>query len=212
MSKTVIITSYIEFSLNLGEFIDSDDFIICADGGYDFASAHRIVPNLIMGDFDSVSSSLPDNIETVRFNPEKDYTDLDLALKYCKEHYIKDVYIIGGIGGRLDHTIANIQLLSNYCSSFAKLTLLDGRNKCFAVNSNCTQTLEIPAESDSYLSIFALSEACRIKSFTGVKYTLNNHTLTRNFPLGVSNEFTSEKAALTIENGSLLVVISKKYF
>ena len=86
MSTTVIITSYIEFSLNLGEYIDSDDFIICADGGYDEAARCGIVPDLIMGDFDSLSCDLPDNIATVRFSPEKDYTDLDLALKYCKEH------------------------------------------------------------------------------------------------------------------------------
>ncbi|MGN0703555.1 MAG: thiamine diphosphokinase [Lentihominibacter sp.] len=210
MSKTVIITSYIEFSLNLGEFIDSDDFIICADGGYDKAAGSGIVPDLIMGDFDSLSCHVPDNIDVIRFNPEKDYTDLDLALKYCKEQSEENVYIIGGIGGRLDHTVANLQLLSHYCNSFKKLVLMDGRNKCFALRSDTPHETVIPSEPDSYLSIFSLSETCRIKSFSGVKYTLADYTLTRNFPLGVSNEFIAENAVLSIENGTLLLVISKK--
>ena len=210
MSKTVIITSYIEFSLNLGEYIDSDDFIICADGGYDEAARCGIVPDLIMGDFDSLSCDLPDNIATVRFSPEKDYTDLDLALKYCKEHSKKNVCIIGGNGGRLDHTVANLQLLSCYSNYFDSLILQDGRNKCFVISSISAHETTIPSEPDSYLSIFSLSGTCMIRSFTGVKYTLADYTLTRNFPLGVSNEFTSENAVLSIENGTLLVVISKK--
>lgn len=210
MSKTVIITSYIEFSLNLGEFIDSDDFIICADGGYNVALENNIIPNLLMGDFDSISYILPDNIDIIRFNPEKDFTDLELALKYCKENKMKNIYIVGGMGGRADHTIANMQLLSNYSSSFDNLVLLDGRNKCFVINCDGTCSKEIPAESDSYLSIFSLSENCTIRSFSGVKYPLTDYILSRTYPLGVSNEFVSEKAALTIENGSLLIIISKK--
>lgn len=210
MNKTVIITSYIEFSLNLGEFIDSDDFIICADGGYDEAVHNGIVPDLLLGDFDSVSYELPDNIDIIRFNPEKDYTDLDLALKFCKENGKRNVYIIGGMGGRLDHTVANLQLLSRYSDAFEKLFLLDGKNKCFVLDGADTQNIEIPSEPDSYLSIFSLSDSCKITSFSGVKYPLTDYILTRNFPLGVSNEFTSKKAVLTIENGTLLVIISKK--
>ena len=98
MKKTVIITSYIENSLNLGEFIDSDDFVICTDGGYDIASRSGIIPDLIMGDFDSVTSPLPGNIRTIEFNPEKDFTDLDLALKFSAENDFSDVIIAGGIG------------------------------------------------------------------------------------------------------------------
>lgn len=210
MKKTVIITSYIENSLNLGEFIDSDDFVICTDGGYDIASRSGIIPDLIMGDFDSVTSPLPDNIRAIEFNPEKDFTDLDLALKFSAENDFNDVIIAGGIGGRLDHTVANLQLLSNYCCSFSSLIMLDGRNKCFVVDSRKRSTIVIPAEEDSYLSFFSLSEKCTGVTLRGVKYTLDRYTLTQDFPLGVSNEFIKKEAVVSIENGTLLVVISKK--
>lgn len=210
MKKTVIITSYIENSLNLNKQINANDFIICTDGGYDIAIKNNIIPDVLMGDFDSIEAPLPDNIKIIRFKPEKDFTDLDLALKFSMENNSKNIKILGGIGGRLDHTVANLQLLSYYCDFFDTLVMMDGRNKCFVLKGNHDKKLIIPSENDSYLSLFSLSENCTGVTIQNVKYPLENHTLTNTFPLGVSNEFKEKDAVLSVENGTLLVIIAKR--
>lgn len=209
MKKTVIITSYIENSINFNEHITHEDFVICTDGGYDIAVKQQISIDLLLGDFDSINSHLPKDIKIIRFNPEKDFTDLDLALKFAKKANEKHIEILGGIGGRLDHTVANLQLLSRYCDSFDTLSLIDGKNKCFMLTENNGKKITIPAEKDSYLSIFSLSETCKGVTFRGVKYPLYDHTLTQDFPLGVSNEFMENNAELSLDSGRLLIVISK---
>ena len=135
MSNAVIITSYIEDFSGIKDVLNSEDYVICADGGWDIATELGILPNLLIGDFDSIKSPLPDGIETIKFLPEKDYTDLDLAIRTAVEKGYSHLTVIGGIGGRLDHTIANIQLLSHYDSFFDSLIMMDGRNVCFIIDS-----------------------------------------------------------------------------
>ena len=105
MSKAIIITSFIESEIDITRHIRNDSFVICTDGGYDIASAHGIKPDLLLGDFDSIESELPKNVKIERFSPEKDYTDLDLALKTAVSSGSDDVTILGGIGG-LAYTVA----------------------------------------------------------------------------------------------------------
>lgn len=207
--KTVIITSYFDSGLCFEDEIGYGDYVICIDGGYDVARENNITPDLLMGDFDSIRGGLPSDIEIIRFRPEKDYTDLELALKKSAELNTGDVLILGGIGGRLDHTMANIQLLSHYADKFDSLVMKDGRNKCFVLNSRQKGTV-LPVEQDSYISLFSLSEQCTGVTISNVKYPLTDHTLSRDFPLGVSNEFKEKDAALSVKDGTLLVVISKK--
>ena len=210
MNNLVIITSFLESAFDKNEIINQSDFIICIDGGYDIALKYNITPNLLMGDFDSIYAPLPKGIPTEHFPPEKDYTDLELALKKAENLQAENVIIVGGIGGRLDHTFANIQLLSSYSNKFKSLKMLDGKNKCFVLDSTQAQRIIIPAENDSYISVFSLSEKCTGITFEGVKYSLEDAVLTREVPLGVSNEFKNKEAALSIKDGTLLVIISKK--
>lgn len=210
--RAVIITSYIESTFDMKSFISADDFVICTDGGYDIAVNEGIRPDLLIGDFDSIKATLPCDIEIERFNPEKDFTDLELALKSAVKSNIKNVEIWGGIGGRLDHTIANIQLLSNYTNCFDSLIMKDGSNSCFAIHSEGNLVhIDIPSKDNCYFSVFSLTEKCHGLSIEGVKYPLFNHTLTNSFPLGVSNEFTEKKVHLSLKKGTLLVVISSQF-
>ena len=208
MNKIIIITSYIEFSDFLTDADFSDDYVICTDGGFDIAAEYGITPNLLLGDFDSIKSSIPTDANIEKYPPEKDFTDLEIAVKKAAELKASDVEIIGGIGGRLDHTVANLQILSHYSSLFDRLVIYDGKNKCFIAKIGTTS---IPYEHNSYISIFSLSEQCEGITFENVKYPLENHRLTRNFPLGVSNEFKNRKSAsLSVKSGTLLTVIAKK--
>lgn len=211
MNNIVIITSYLDANMSLLPITDQADFIICLDGGWDIASKENILPDLVMGDMDSLNGEIPENVPTERFKPEKDYTDLELALMKSIELNGLNITIIGGIGGRLDHTIANIQLLSQYTNDFDSLTMLDGRNKCFVMNEKQNNSMILKAEEDSYFSVFSLSDECTGLTIKNAKYPLADYTLPRTGSLCVSNEFTNEKdAVLSIENGTLLVVISKK--
>lgn len=98
LKKTIILTSYIDFEISFCDEITEDDYVIAIDGGYDIAQKNHIGVDLLMGDFDSVSTKLPDDIETIHFNPEKDFTDLELALKKSVELGMESVLILGGIG------------------------------------------------------------------------------------------------------------------
>ncbi len=211
MSKAVIITSFIENEINIRARLNSEDYVICTDGGYDIAYAQGIHPDLILGDFDSIQGELPENVEIKRFKPEKDFTDLELAIKTAAESEFTELEIIGGIGGRLDHTVANLQLFYHYHTCFKSMLMLDGRNMCFVLNSKKESTFVIPFVGDSYFSVFSLTPKTTGLSIKDAKYELTNHTLTNDFPLGVSNEFSDNKnAVISMDDGILLIVISGK--
>ena len=208
----IIITSYVDAPFDMKQALTQmkDPYIICTDGGFDLAKQAGITPHLLLGDLDSIQSRIPKELPLKTFPPEKDYTDLELAIHTAIEKKASHVEIWGGIGGRLDHTVANLQLLSCYAEQFRSLSMHDGQNRCFVLNAKGTQkSITIPQEKDCYLSLFSLSETVQGRTAKGVKYPLQNHTLTRTFPLGVSNEFKQKEAFLSLEKGSLLIVLAK---
>ncbi|MGI6767437.1 MAG: thiamine diphosphokinase [Lentihominibacter sp.] len=205
--KVLIITSYIDSPLHLNDIAESCDYIICTDGGINIAEKYGITPDLLLGDFDSFKGELPTDTEVLHFSPEKDYTDLELAVMEALSRGACEIEIAGGIGGRLDHTIANIQILMNY-SRHCPVTIRDGRNHCLVLHGPC-DIFEIEAVENSYLSLFSLSECCTGVYASGVRYPLSDHTITSTYPLGVSNEFRDDKATLSLGGGSMLIVISK---
>lgn len=209
MNRAVIITSYIEGKIDIKKFINSEDYVICTDGGYNIAAENNIRPDMLLGDFDSIKGEIPSGIEIKRFAPEKDYTDLELAIRTAYESGFTHILILGGMGGRLDHTVANLQLLSCYSASLESIVMMDGNNKCFVLNSSKESNIVLKKEKDSYFSVFSLSEKTLGVSISDAKYELHDHTLTRTFPLGVSNEFTEKNTVISIKDGTLLVVVSK---
>lgn len=122
--RAVIITSYLEHPLPLPALLQPEDFIVCLDGGYDIALEYGLQPDLLLGDFDSIR--LPADtagraplfadagFEVRRYPSEKDYTDLELAFRVLDPRKTPDLLVIGGLGGRLDQTLVNIQLLQEY--------------------------------------------------------------------------------------------------
>lgn len=211
MNNLVIITSYIEsISDDFFENITAE-YTICLDGGYNIALDNNISPDLLIGDMDSLTGPIPKNIEAERFPPEKDFSDLELGLKKAVALNAQNVTILGGIGGRLDHTVANIQLISQYADDFKTLVMKDDKNCCFVINGNKNKITTLKAEKNSYFSVFSLSDKCTGLHIINAKYPLVNHTLQRFGSLCVSNEFVNEKdAVISLNEGTLLVVISRK--
>lgn len=206
MKRCIIITAYIEGLIRNITNLD-DAYIICADGGYAKALAENIRPSILVGDFDSFDGVLPNDIPIIKVPTHKDDTDTDLALSHAMEKGYSDVILVGGIGGRLDHTIANIQNIVRYMRKGLKITMTDEQNKIFAIEND---SIVIPGEKGKKLSLFAQGGMAEGVNVSGTEYLLNDFDLPADFPLGVSNEFTEDFAKVSVKNGVLLVVITSE--
>ncbi len=186
--------------------IPKGDMIICADCGYDHALKLGVVPDIIVGDFDSCSNILPEDIPIVRSKPEKDDTDTIMAVRIALDKGADKIVICGALGGRFDHTFANIQTLMLIHSHGCKGSILDSGNIITAAG---TGEHRYSQRKGWYFSIFALTAQVKIRELSGVKYPLRDYILRQEYPIGVSNEILSE-ARLIIESGTALVVHSRK--
>jgi len=206
MCRCFIVTSYLNGDLSSLLSKKNGDFIICADNGYSIAKGSGIIPDIIIGDFDSIETDLPSDVKTLRLPVEKDVTDTLACVKYAINKGFKEIIIIGGIGGRLDHTMANLQSLLYGLSQGVEIVLRDDNN---IVTLHFPSEITIKKEENFKLSLFSFSEVCAGISTQGLKYKLFNDKLTQGFPLGVSNEFIAEYASVRFESGILLMILSK---
>ncbi len=177
----------------------SVDLTIAADSGYSTAEKLGITPDITMGDFDSFSGSLPKEMEILRVPCEKDVTDTMLACEYAKDNGCRFITIIGGTGGRIDHSISNVFYLEDLRRQGIRVKLTDGEN---TVQVILDETVTVPNDG-GYFSIFALDSCVLTES--GCKYPLNRATLVRARPYAVSNEVVGECAFVTVEGAALLV-------
>jgi thiamine pyrophosphokinase len=178
---------------------ESVDVVIAADSGYNVAKALGITPDIVMGDFDSYKGHLPTELEILRVTCEKDVTDTMLACEYAKDVGCRYITIVGGTGGRIDHSISNIFYLEDLRRQGIRVKLTDGEN---SVQVIIDETVCVPNDG-GYFSVFALDEC--IITETGCKYPLNRAKLERRRPYGVSNETISDHAEVTVEGVALLV-------
>ena len=205
MKKCVIITSYIEGNLVelIGDF--DPDFILCADGGYDYASASGIVPDMLIGDLDSITLPNDPGIKTLIFPSEKDDTDTGICLQTALDQGYRDILIIGGLGGRLDHTMSNIQLITGKCHLADRITIRDRSNSCTVINNG---SVTLPHVENQYVSIFSMSEKAAGVTTSGLKYPLDDATMVYGSTLGTSNEIIDAQATISVKEGRLLIITS----
>lgn len=206
MKKCVIFTSYIEGNPIelIGDF--NPDFIMCADGGFDHAAASGIVPDMLMGDLDSISVPEDPSIETVVFPSEKDDTDTGICLQMALDNGYTDILILGGLGGRFDHTMSNIQLITGKSHLADRITIKDKNNSCTVLNNS---SITLPQIENQYVSVFPMTE-CRGVCESGVKYPLDDAVLPLGSTLGTSNEIIEEYGTFSVKNGIMLVITSEE--
>ena len=184
-------------------FIPKDDeFVIAADGGYDALRINGIRCDLLVGDLDSVIANYEgENI--IRYNSEKDETDMQLAIMAGMERGYKNFRIYGATGGRCDHTFANYCLLL-----WCKKQGLDAKivsEKCL-ISVISEEEITIYGNTGATFSLFAFGSDCKSISISGAKYNLCDFSLPAHLPLGVSNEFVSGEVKIRIEGGSVLLM------
>jgi len=178
------------------------DTVIAADGGYLTCCKENIVPDLLVGDFDSMDEPA-DFPHILRHPVEKDDTDTFLAARKALELGCDEVHIYGGTGGRLDHTLANLQLLMWLRQKGGKGYLYDG---AFTYTAIINEAITVKKEKEwALLSVFCMGADAHGVSERGVQYPLDRADLTAFFPLGVSNHILEETAEVSVEDGALVV-------
>ena len=184
------------------------DCVLCADGGWLLARSMGVKPEQVIGDFDS--SDAPTGEAVCRVPVEKDDSDTMLCLKRGLAMGFDDFLIVGGFGGRVDHTLANFQALHYAARRGVHVEMADGKSWASAVTNG---RLRVSADvvdvgrGDAKLSVFALTDTCRGVDIRGAKWTLSSATLTNTFPLGLSNAFAASEAEIAVEEGTLLVTV-----
>ena len=206
MKRCIVIGSMpVEFDLN--NIITAQDYIICADRGYLHAKSQNVQPHLIVGDFDSAPPPSDTSAEVVTLPTEKDDTDsYYIARQIVKGGYTHAVFC-GVTGGRPDHTFANIQMLK-----FLELNGVDAVivDKTTTINVIANRSITLQPHNDRYFSIFSLDNECTGVSEKGGKYRISDVKITNDFPIGVSNEFKGEAVEISVKNGTLLIITTKK--
>lgn len=175
--------------------------IIAADAGIKNARECGLEPDIVVGDFDSLGY-LPDARELVKLPVEKDQTDMAEAVDIGLERGCEEFRLYGASGGRLDHTLANIQLIA-HLSAIGKRGFIYGNG--FFLTAITSDSIRINGTVGSTLSVFSLTDRSEGVTLRGLKYPLENHTLLNTAALGVSNEFISESAEIFVGNGTLLI-------
>ncbi|MGD9567181.1 MAG: thiamine diphosphokinase [Sedimentibacter sp.] len=188
------------------------DYVICADGGLEKVENLNLRPSLILGDFDSVDSSVLEyykklNIETVTFPSVKDYTDMELAVEYAVKKGFKHVILTGATGTRLDHTLANIQLLEKYHHQGIKLEIIDNNNYISIISDNTD--IKIKHKRNYFVSLVPVTEKLEGLTLEGFKYPLNNVQVQRGTALLISNEIIHGEGRIILKKGTALVFVSK---
>ena len=199
MGKCIIFCAA-EFD-RLAQPLTKEDCVIAADGGVRHAEKLNLIPDVILGDFDSLGYA-PEGANV--FPVEKDDTDAMLAVRRGLDLGYRDFILYGSLDGpRLDHTVANFQTLQ-FLSDRGATGYLAGCTTMVTVVKN--GGIRFPAGKRGTVSVFCLGADAEGVTLEGLYYPLEKGTLTAGFPLGVSNHFTGEEASIFVEKGSLLVI------
>ena len=184
----------------------SNDHVIAADAGLRYLEQYGITADLVIGDFDSLNN-IPSHPNTMALNAEKDDTDMLAAVREGIKANYTAFHIYGGTGGRIDHTIANLQVLAYLAQNGMQGFLFD---KDCVITAITNQKISFEQISSGYISVFSHTEKSEGVNLQGLKYELKDAVLTNAFPLGVSNEFIGKESSVSVASGTLLVVFPKE--
>ncbi|MBM7855544.1 thiamine pyrophosphokinase [Desulfohalotomaculum tongense] len=193
----------------LKKLIPDKSYIICADGGTRHARAMGLIPNLIIGDMDSVQLELLNYYQgkgtVICYYPtEKDEVDTELAIREAVKAGSKEILLLGATGGRLDHTLANVHLLVAAAKLGVRGTIIDEQHRISLVTPQLPG--EIKGETGDLVSLIPLTSEVTGVFSTGLKWELVDRSFNIGHPFGISNELTGSTAAITVREGILLMI------
>jgi thiamine pyrophosphokinase len=185
------------------------DFVIAADSGYLTAKRLGVKPDLLLGDLDSLDRSQLsphelDEMQKIIVSPIKDDTDTQLAADTAIARGADEIFIVGGLGGRLDHTLSSVFLLEYLAEKGIACRMTDGQSDVRILRGG--ETLTVKKSGRKYLSLVSLTDECRGVTISGVYYPLEKADLTRKYSWAVSNEITADAAEISLSEGVMLVI------
>lgn len=183
-----------------------DDLVIAADGGWHNAVALGEHPTLLLGDFDSFGEGeLPRDVEIIRVPAEKDLTDTQLAVDTALARGAREIVIVGGLSGRLDHTLSNLAVLEHLFALGVPAVISDGCNRARFIRNSSTL---LPRGAYRYVSLLAADDLVKGVEIDGVKYPLKGARLSRRNQYAVSNEITGNCAFIAVKKGGIYIIES----
>ncbi len=182
-----------------------ESVVICADGGYKTALKYGINPDFTIGDFDSLGY-IPDAENVITHSSIKDDTDTALCVQKALELGCDEFYIFGAVGGRIDHSLANFQLICKIAQNKHKVFLISDD---FFITAISNGTLKLKPQQSGIVSIFCMGQSVCNTSIKGLKYELENLPMQAFTTLGVSNEFIGNGAEISTPNGTLLIMVRR---
>lgn len=181
---------------------EQNDLIIAADGGLVHCQHNNIVPDIILGDFDSLGY-IPKDSNTIVLPTEKDYTDSYEAVMLAMEKGYKEIVIFGAFGGeRTDHTLANIALLSFISKNGGKGYIIHKNEVTTAITDS---SISFKSKNSGTVSVFSFDENAIGVTEKGLKYTIEDFTLKNSVAMGVSNCFIGKEAYISVKKGTLII-------
>lgn len=188
-------------------YISKTDFIVCANGGIKHALKLGLVPNVIIGDHDSLPPFLKEklkkhSLEWIKYPLEKDQTDSELAIEYAIKKGFKKILAFGAFGTRIDHSIANLLFLASPNYKAVDITIIEGNQEIFLVKNRRI----VEGKKGDFLSLIPLQGNCLGVTSKGLKWQLKNSVLYFSSTLGISNVLTHSQTEIKIKKGVLLAI------
>lgn len=207
--KAFIYTGGTVFDEYVAEKPEKGDLVIAADAGYLIAKEMGVTPDIVLGDFDTLGEeNIPEGIECLRVPAEKNDTDTQLAVSVAIERGAGEIVIIGGLSGRIDHTLSTLAILEDLWErkeGRIYATLTDGKNRVRFIRNSGTI---LPRSQYRYFSLIAADETVKGITLEGCKYPLKNGRISRRHQWAVSNEITGNCALIEIKRGGVWVIES----
>ena len=186
-----------------GSAAREDDYIICADGGYEYRDMLGRAADMVVGDFDSLGR-IPDEENRMVLPCEKDDTDMAAAVEEGLKKGYRNFVLFGALGGdRIDHSIGNIQLLKYIASKGARGEIRHGKSILVAFKDG---EITFSGDMSGYISVFSLSDESKGVTIENLKYETDNITMYSHLTKGLSNEFIGKSSRISVSDGILLIV------
>ncbi len=209
MKERVIIFANGDVDPQALESVRQDDFILCADGGALNAVRLGLTPDVILGDFDSLSDEILQDfrhqgITIIKYPMEKDKTDLELAMDYAIELGATEIVVFTALGGRMDQMLGNVLLATQENYKSARIAYISGLQTGYILRDE--NALELYGMAGDILSVIPLSPEVHVKALHGVVWPLDNEVLEFGSSLSLSNRFAENLARIVLKSGICMVV------
>jgi len=193
----------------IGRTICDGDYIICLDGGLKYIDGTGIMPNIIVGDFDSVNIDLVEKyrkkgVEIESFPVRKDFTDMELGIDIAVKAGAESVIFLGALGGRLDHMLGNIYNMKQAAKLGMEAGIIDEKQHAFLLEKG----RKFKYKKGTVISLIPISEQVTDIKTVNLSYPLNRETLYNGYSRGLSNVFEEDEVEISFSSGILLVIVN----